>query len=194
MIHQPLGKIDCFGTSRKHPRFQRNSDRFVVADIRPSLRIHCSTDSSDGHCANLWGESQGQLLVLADGVGERSSAARASTLAVDTVNTYLLNAVSVPPSKDDFEESGLFDEFKTAIDACRDAMHREVEAADRFDAMGAVMTVVLHFLAYRVCDACREQPRLSLAASVRRSSHKRPHDGSSATRSWSAEFHTGPAI
>lgn len=142
MISQPLGEIDCHGISEKHPRFERNSDRFVIADVRPSLRIHASTDSNLSQCANLFGDSQGQLLVLADGVGERLSAARASALATDTVNSHLLNAANIPSPDSDVDEPDLFHEFELAIDECRSAMRREVDAADRFDAMGAVLTLV----------------------------------------------------
>ena len=142
MISQPLGKIDCYGITRKHPRFRRNSDRFVIADVRPSLCIHHSTETPESENARFFGDSQGQLLVVADGVGDRKSAARASALAIETVNSHLLNAFSAPSSEPEFDEPDLFEEFKQAIRECRDAMQREVDAANRFDEMGAVLTLV----------------------------------------------------
>lgn len=150
MIHQPLGKIDCFGITRKHPHFERNSDRFIIAEVRPSLRIHRSTESPtkslakspEDQCVNFFGQSQGQLLMIADGVGDRSSAARASAVVVDTVNSHLLNAVNILGTESESDGLDLLEEFKTAIDASRDVMQREVEAADRFDSMGAVITLV----------------------------------------------------
>lgn len=141
-INNPLGKIDCFGMTKKHPRFRRNADRFVIADVRPAMCIHDSSENTP-ESARLFGGSQGQLLVIADGVGERNSAARGSALAVDTLNQHLLNACRLPSGAGDSDyDTGLFDEFSKAIHECRSAMQQEVEVADRFDEMGAVLTVI----------------------------------------------------
>ena len=80
-------------------------------------------------------------MAIANGVGDRQSAGRGSALAVETANTHLLNSVSIPSLDNDFDEPQLLDEFKVAVEECREAMQREVEAADRFDAMGAVLTL-----------------------------------------------------
>ena len=142
MIKRDLGKIDCFGLTRKHPSYRRRSDRFVIADIRPAMIVHKSSDEPS-ETNRVFGSSQGQLLVIADGVGERASAARASAVAIDTLNDHLLSLLSIPTTEDAaYRESDLFQEFSLAIEECQRAMQQEVDAADRFRDMGAVLTMV----------------------------------------------------
>ena len=143
MICQPSGKIDCFGLTLKHPRFRRNADRFVIADMRPALCIHDSSEYASAKRAHFFGASQGQLLLVADGVGDRKSAARASSLVIDTFNKHLLNSLS-PNSIHEHENAERHDlqtGFLEAMQACRECMQREIEAAERFEAMGAVLTL-----------------------------------------------------
>lgn len=141
MIRHSLGKIDCYGKSKQHAKSKRNADHYLIADFRPSLYVHGSSTNGRG-LNRIHGPSSGQLLVVADGVGDRRSAARASTLLVDTVNQHLLQASS--SEENEHGQRGLERltlAFEDAIQDCRHAMRQEIAAADRFEEMGAVITL-----------------------------------------------------
>ncbi|MFT5324146.1 MAG: serine/threonine protein phosphatase PrpC [Planctomycetaceae bacterium] len=86
------GKIDCFGMSDQGRVRSRNEDQFLIADLNKSMRLHQSSLSIDDN-ETIFGGSQGQLLMVADGLGGHVAGDRASHLAVQTVTTYVLNTM-----------------------------------------------------------------------------------------------------
>lgn len=84
--------IDCHGESHVGQRRPSNEDQFLIADLNKSMRVH-QTSLGLNHQTRLFGGSQGKLLLVADGLGGHESGERASTLAVDGVTHYILNAM-----------------------------------------------------------------------------------------------------
>jgi len=134
------GKMDCFGlTDIGHKRLV-NEDQFIVADLNKSMRVHQTSLGLD-HQTRLFGNSQGKLLAVADGVGGHEAGERASQLAVDSVVTYVLNTLNWyfglgADSDEDFR-----DELKAALQHCQTMLQRDVEATPQRRRMGTTLTM-----------------------------------------------------
>ena len=84
--------IDSYGLSDVGKVREVNEDRFLTADLSRSLRVH-HTNLGHEDQTRLFGESQGQLFVVADGMGGHAAGDRASTVAMDSLVTYTLNCM-----------------------------------------------------------------------------------------------------
>ncbi len=134
------GKIDIFGMTDQGRVRQRNEDQFLVADLTKSLRLHQSSLSVDDN-ETLFGGSQGQLLIVADGLGGHSSGDRASQVAVQAITTYMLNTMPwffrLDPSQDeDFRE-----ELVEALKQCETSMAVEETVHPNEKGMGTTLTM-----------------------------------------------------
>ena len=99
------GKMDCYGLTDIGKVREVNEDQFLIADLNKSMLIHQTSLSHEDH-TRLFGGSQGQLLLVADGLGGHAAGKQASTLAVHSQansplssraheRTYV-NSVSLP--------------------------------------------------------------------------------------------------
>lgn len=69
---------------------EQNQDHFLIADLRRQLRIR-DTDVPLANDPEMYGKQQGQLLVVADGMGGRSGGEVASRIAVQATADYVLD-------------------------------------------------------------------------------------------------------
>src|SRR5436305_1301278 len=86
------GKIDCFGLTDAGKVREVNEDQFLIADLNRSMLIHQTSLAHEDH-TRLFGGSQGQLLLVADGMGGHAGGQRASALTVETLTHYVLNTM-----------------------------------------------------------------------------------------------------
>lgn len=85
-------KIDCFGATEIGSVCETNQDHFVIADLRKSMQVHQSSLSMEDR-SRLYGATQGQLLLVADGQSGDPNVGRGSTVAVDALSNYLLSSL-----------------------------------------------------------------------------------------------------
>jgi protein phosphatase len=139
--HADLGKMDCFGMTDKGHVRRVNSDQFLIADLKRSLLIH-RTSLAEEAMSTHFGNTQAQLLMVADGVGEELGL-EASTIAVDVISDYLLNSTSQCPTHDRGMHQDVFRQLETAVYRCRTRMQSEVvEHPDRHHGeMGTTVTM-----------------------------------------------------
>ncbi|MCA9133018.1 MAG: hypothetical protein KDA45_07675, partial [Planctomycetales bacterium] len=102
------GFMDCCGLSDIGRQRSSNEDQFLISDVCKSMRVHQTSLALD-HQTRLFGETQGKLLLVADGMGGHEAGERASQLAIDSFVDYALNRLSwfISPSgesEEDFEE------------------------------------------------------------------------------------------
>lgn len=85
-------KIDCCGMTDQGRVRKNNQDQFLIAELKKSMLVQaCSLPLEQQ--SRLFGNAQGHLLLVADGMGGHAAGERASQLAVDYMIQRLLNSV-----------------------------------------------------------------------------------------------------
>ncbi len=134
------GKMECFGltdTGRKRPA---NEDQFLIADLNKSMRVHQTSLGLD-HQTRLFGNSQGKLLAVADGMGGHVAGQRASQLVVDSLVNYALNTLHWYFRLDADNDKDFRDDLKAALQHCQTMLERDVQATPQRRGMGTTLTL-----------------------------------------------------
>ncbi|HWB07983.1 MAG TPA: protein phosphatase 2C domain-containing protein [Pirellulales bacterium] len=134
------GKIECFGLTDRGYIRDLNEDQFLVADLRKSLDVHHTSLGLSGH-NHLTGDTHGQLLLVADGLGGHASGERASTLAVDCLTRFAVNAMHWCARLDDCDDERVFAEWEEALQLCDEQVHAEGNARPESHGMGTTLTL-----------------------------------------------------
>ncbi len=134
------GKLDCFGLTDPGRRRTINEDQFLIADLNKSMRVHQTSLGLD-HQTRLFGNSQGTLLAVADGMGGHQAGERASQLVVDSFVTYALNTLSWYFRLDAGSDEDFRDELKAALQHCQEMLQRDVENSPQRRGMGTTLTM-----------------------------------------------------
>lgn len=132
--------ISCHGDTHVGQRRPANEDQFLIADLNKSMKVH-QTSLGLNHQTRLMGESQGKLLLVADGVGGSTSGERASSLAVDGVANYILNAMDWFLRLNEDNESELIEELKTAFAYSQNVLGEEAEQIPQRRGMATTLTM-----------------------------------------------------
>jgi len=133
------GTIDSFGATHIGKKRPSNEDQFLIADLTKSLRVRFTSLGLD-HQTRLFGDSQGTLYLVADGMGGHEAGERASTLAVDGVVNYTLNTLRWLSRLDQRHDDDFKDDLKAAMEHCQDMLNREAEFMPQRRGMGTTMT------------------------------------------------------
>jgi protein phosphatase len=134
------GKMDCHGLTDAGKVRESNQDQFLIADLNRSMLVH-QTSLHLGEHTRLFGGSQGQLLLVADGMGGHTAGERASSLAVDTVSRYVLNTMPWFLGLREDHDDDLREQLGTAMERCQERIEQEASAhAERRD-MGTTLTL-----------------------------------------------------
>jgi len=134
------GKMDCYGLTDVGKVREVNEDQFLIADLNKSMLIHQTSLSHEDH-TRLVGGSQGQLLLVADGMGGHAAGQRASAVAVQTVAHYVLNTMGWFYRLQESHEADLKEELTAALEACQKSIEAEVSAHAERQGMGTTLTM-----------------------------------------------------
>lgn len=134
------GFMDCCGLSDIGRRRSSNEDQFLIADVCKSMRVHHTSLALD-HQTRLFGETQGKLMLVADGMGGHEAGERASQLAIDGFVDYALNRLNWfmydgCETDEDFEH-----QLKRALISCQKRIDHEVSAIPQRRGMGSTLTL-----------------------------------------------------
>ncbi|APZ94176.1 hypothetical protein Fuma_03800 [Fuerstiella marisgermanici] len=133
-----LLNMDCFGVRSLHDDHAA-TQQFLFADFHRSIHIHHTSLQLDDDSRDFSG-SQGQLIMVAEGLGPEDGVQRASTIAVDAVTKYLLNAFQI--AEQARVGDSLFEEkLLEALEHCQQTMRREGDVIEAHYGMGAEVTV-----------------------------------------------------
>jgi serine/threonine protein phosphatase PrpC len=137
------GKMDCFGITDVGKVRPANEDQFLIADLNKSMLIHQTTLSHEDH-TRMFGNSQGKLLVVADGMGGHSEGKRASSIAVQSLSNYILNTMPWFFRLRTDEEADLKDELIAALHQCQQSI--EVAAGNHTECRGMGTTLTMAYV------------------------------------------------
>ncbi len=87
-----LPDLSTFGVSDIGRKRESNQDQFLIAQLNKSMLVS-STSLPFVTQPRLFGKVQGQVLLVADGMGGHAAGEKASSLAIDHLITELLNRV-----------------------------------------------------------------------------------------------------
>jgi serine/threonine protein phosphatase PrpC len=134
------GKIDSCGLSDVGKVRKVNEDQFLIADLNKSMLIHQTTLNFDDE-SRLFGDSQGQLFLVADGMGGHAAGKRASTIAVNSLAASVLNAMSWPPDSRENRDKDLKQELQAAMEYCQQQIEACATANVETKGMGTTLTM-----------------------------------------------------
>ena len=133
-------QMDCYGMTDIGKKRSSNEDQFLIADLNKSLRVHQTSLGLD-HQTRLFGGSQGHLLVVADGMGGCAAGERASTLAIDSVVSYVLDTLHWFFRLNENSEDDFRDDLKAALHHCQERLAIEIAAIPKREGMGTTLTM-----------------------------------------------------
>ncbi len=133
-------KMDCCGMTDVGRVRQSNEDQFLIADLNRSMLVHQTSLSQEDH-TRLFGGSQGALLLVADGMGGHAAGEQASTIAVQTLEHYMLNTMPWFFHLQQCQESDLQDELKAVMEACQRSIEAAASARPERHGMGTTLTM-----------------------------------------------------
>lgn len=134
------GKMDCHGESHVGLLRERNEDQFLIADLKKSVVIHHTSLSYDDE-TELLGGSQAKLLLVADGVGGNAAGNRASSMALEGVVQYLLNAMHWVFLPEDEREETFMEDLKAALAFTQEKIQHAAEVVTSQQGMGTTITM-----------------------------------------------------
>jgi protein phosphatase len=135
------GKLDCHGLTDVGRVRHNNEDQFLIADLSKSLLVHETSLAVDDH-SRLFGSTQGQLLLVADGMGGQAAGKRAATLAVDTIIEYVLNSMHcLYRLRAAEDETTLLQDLQAALAECTARVRADVELNPAHQGMGTTLTL-----------------------------------------------------
>ncbi|MEO2030675.1 MAG: protein phosphatase 2C domain-containing protein [Planctomycetaceae bacterium] len=135
-----MGRMDCCGESHVGLVRENNEDQFLIADLKKSVIIHHTSLSYEDE-TELLGGSQAKLMLVADGVGGNAAGERASSLALESVIQYLLNAMHWMFRPEDEREASFVDDLKSALSFTQERIQHAAESAPYDDGMGTTITM-----------------------------------------------------
>ncbi len=121
--------MNCDGLSHAGTAKEVNEDRFVIAEIRPSTSFQ-KTNLDIGNDAIQIGRPFGNLMIVSDGSGEPEDAARASTIAVDSLVKSLMNDFHWSVPLDTRVKKSIEDQLLAAFWCCQETIVREANVLD----------------------------------------------------------------
>jgi protein phosphatase len=130
--------MDCFGV-RSAFCSGVATQQFLIADFNRSVHIHHTSLNLDDD-SRVFGGSQGTLMIVADGLGPEDCGQRASTVAVDAVTEFLLNAFQIEEQAG-IDDSLMESRLRQALTHCQKAMRREGAVIEDHYGMGAEVAV-----------------------------------------------------
>jgi protein phosphatase len=132
--------MDCHGVTDIGKVRDTNEDQFLIADLKKSLHVFQTSLGVDDR-TRLFGDSQGKLLLVADGMGGAAAGERASTLVVDSVVAHILNTLQWYFRLDEHSEEDFVEALSTALRRSEENLSAEVEAIPQRHGMGTTLTM-----------------------------------------------------
>ena len=132
--------LNSFGLSDQGHVRDRNEDQFLIADLKKAMCVSQSSLTTNGN-EPIFGMPQGQILVVADGVGGAAHGDLASEMAVGGITDYILNFMPWFFGLALGHEDDLKDELRTAILRSESAIEQTAAEQPLAGKMGTTVTL-----------------------------------------------------
>jgi PPM family protein phosphatase len=117
-----------------------NEDQFLIADLNKSMIVHHSTLFVEAE-NRLFSGVEGQLLLVADGVGGHAAGERASELTARTISNHILQTMPWFFRLRHDQEDHLHEELLAAVMRCEQIVETEALANEDDRDMGTTLTM-----------------------------------------------------
>ncbi len=132
-------RIDVYGLTDAGKVRQFNQDQFLIADLTKKLDVRQTSLREE--TAERFSNIHSRVLLVADGMGGHAAGGEASTLAVETIRSYLVYTMPWILSQRPGRKGATDEELKRALEKC----HADVLAAGKDrperEGMGTTMTL-----------------------------------------------------
>ncbi|MBS0204570.1 MAG: serine/threonine-protein phosphatase [Planctomycetes bacterium] len=135
-----MWQIDVCGMTDIGRKRTRNEDQFLVATLTKTLDVSYSS-LEVGDDARIFGNSQGRLLLVADGMGGHAAGDRASEMVVNAFVDYVLNMLRWYFRADPTYEADFTADLRDAVIRCQKRIREEVLEQPENKGMGATLTL-----------------------------------------------------
>jgi protein phosphatase len=136
----PAGEwsVQSFGMTDPGLVRPSNEDNFLIARLTKALRIQ---QTSLPQSRLQYSEEQGYLFVVADGMGGHQAGEQASALAVDAIESFVLNTLKWFMHLKGAEGQTLLNEFHAALQQADARIFREASRHSEWWGMGTTLTM-----------------------------------------------------
>ena len=129
---QSFGRTDC---GKVRPV---NEDQFLIARLTKAMQVqHTSLPRPQYH----YGEEQGHLYLVADGMGGHAAGEKASALVIDSIESFVLNTCKWFFHLKGDEANEVLAEFQTALRQADARVLAEAERNPHLSGMGSTLTM-----------------------------------------------------
>ncbi len=133
----PLG-VRSFGMTDRGLVRESNEDQFLIVSLTKALEIR---QSSLPQAPAQYGNDQGQIFVVADGVGGSAAGEKASALAVKSIEEFLINTLKWFFQFKEPEQNNVVAEFQEALRRADARIFGEVAQHPELAGMGTTLTL-----------------------------------------------------
>jgi PPM family protein phosphatase len=116
-----------------------NEDHFLVAELSKSMQVYKT--SLQGRDKSLFCDEEGFLIVVADGVGGSAGGERASALAVESVESFVLNTLKWFLHISGHDEHALLAELRQSLERADRTVIERARTDPRLQGMGTTLTM-----------------------------------------------------
>ena len=141
----PRVRVEVAGVTHPGKVRSNNEDHFLIAKLAKSMRI-CATSLPADAGSTHFSDEEGYLMVVADGMGGAAAGERASALAIETVEGFVLNTVKWFLHMGGQEEHTLVAELRQGLERADQNVVENAQAEPGLFGMGTTLT-----FAYSVC-------------------------------------------
>jgi PPM family protein phosphatase len=135
----PRVRIDFGALTHPGKVRENNEDHFLVARLAKSLKVCKTSLGDDGR--TRFSDEDGYLMVVADGMGGAAAGERASALAVESVEQFVLNTLKWFLHLGGTEEHALLAELRHGIERADRAVYERARDDVSLHGMGTTLTM-----------------------------------------------------
>ncbi|MBV8487077.1 MAG: serine/threonine-protein phosphatase [Planctomycetaceae bacterium] len=131
--------VDTAGGTHRGRVRKRNEDQFLIAKLAKSMRI-CASSLPESETTRF-ADEVGYLMIVADGMGGNAGGVEASSIAVRTVESYVLNAVKWFLHGQGLEQDAVRSKLRLALQRADSDILTRAEGESELSGMGTTLTM-----------------------------------------------------